>query len=62
MISVDFGRLMHRHGDEWVPMLPTGEGHAPDPTDPERRILRGEQIYRCEGCEEEIRIERSGAG
>jgi hypothetical protein len=56
MISVDFGRLMHRHGDEWVPMVPTGN-ELQDPGDAERQMLRGAQVYHCEGCDEEISVE-----
>jgi len=46
---------MHRHGDRWLEMIP-GADHSPDARDPERRMLRGERVYRCEGCDEEVRI------
>jgi hypothetical protein len=48
-------RLMHRHGDEWVEMTPVAD-HSPDSRDPERRLLRGEQVYRCSSCDEEIQF------
>ena len=43
-------RLMHRHGDEYVPMVDHG---APD-HGPERSWLRGARIFRCKTCSEEI--------
>ena len=55
MLNIDLARVMHRHGDRWLEMSPA-EDHSPDPRDPERRMLRGEQIFRCQGCDEEIRI------
>ena len=48
-------RLMHRHGDEWVEMTPVAD-HSPDARDPERRLLRGEQVFRCSGCDEEMQF------
>jgi hypothetical protein len=55
VLNIDLGRMMHRHGDRWMEMIPAAD-HSPDPQDPERRMLRGEQIYRCESCDEEVRI------
>ena len=43
-------RLMHRHGDEYVPMIDHG---APE-HDPEKSWLRGARIFRCKTCAEEI--------
>ena len=43
-------RLMHRHGDDYVPMVDHG---APE-HDPERSWLRGARIFRCKTCSEEI--------
>lgn len=46
--------VLHRHGDDWEPMEevePTAVDH-----DLERRLLRGERIFRCESCDEEISI------
>jgi len=48
-------RLMHRHEDEWLEMKPV-EPHSPAELDPERRLLRGERIYRCTGCDEEMQV------
>lgn len=46
---------MHRHGDRWLEMVPAPD-HSPDASDPERRMLRGERVYRCQACDEEVRI------
>jgi hypothetical protein len=56
MFNIDLARMMHRHGDKWTEMVPREDVHSPDPRDPERRLLRGEQVYKCEGCDEEVRI------
>jgi len=61
VFDLDLARMMHRHGDESMEMLPA-EQHSPDPRDPERRLLRGQQVYKCEGCDEEVRITRPDAG
>ncbi|HEX3264611.1 MAG TPA: hypothetical protein VHR16_02995 [Candidatus Limnocylindrales bacterium] len=43
-------RLMHRHGDDYVPMVDHG---APE-HDPEKSWLHGARIFRCKTCAEEI--------
>jgi hypothetical protein len=59
-------KLMHRHGDEWVPLAESaqeGSGHH-DSTqhDAERGFLRGFRLFRCVACEEEVAIlEQSAA-
>jgi hypothetical protein len=55
VFNLDMDRLMHRHGDNWIEMAPLAD-HTPDPRDPERRLLRGERVYRCQGCDEEISV------
>jgi len=55
MFNLDLARLTHRHGSEWYEMTPVS-AHSPDPRDPERRLLAGERVFRCTGCDEEIRI------
>lgn len=47
---------MHRHGNDWVEMKPVSSPHSPDAQDPERRLIHGEQVYRCVGCDEEMQI------
>jgi len=53
VFNIDMDRIMHRHGDDWLEMTPAAD-HSPDARDPERRLLRGERVYRCTGCEEEM--------
>lgn len=57
MLNLDMARLKHRHGDDWVQMSRVAE-HSPDSRDPERRLAHGAQVYRCEGCDEEIQFEQ----
>jgi hypothetical protein len=56
VLNFQAARILHRHGDEWVEMSPVGE-HSPDSNDPERRLVHGAQVYRCESCDEEIQFE-----
>jgi hypothetical protein len=56
LLNYDMERLMHRHGDDWVDMRPVGEPHTPDDVDPERAMQHGERVYRCMGCDEEMRV------
>ena len=55
MVNFDLTRLSHRHGDEWYEMKPTSS-HSPDGRDPERKLLAGEQAFRCTACDEEVTI------
>jgi len=55
VFNLDMDRLMHRHGDDWMEMTPVAD-HSPDARDPERRLLRGERVYRCSGCDEEMAV------
>ncbi len=55
MLDFDLARVMHRHGDRWLEMVPAAD-HSPDARDPERRMLRGEQVYKCKGCDTEVTI------
>ncbi|HEY8239701.1 MAG TPA: hypothetical protein VIF63_09720 [Candidatus Limnocylindrales bacterium] len=43
-------RLMHRHGDDYEPMVE----HTSADHDPEKGWLRGARIFRCRSCEEEV--------
>lgn len=56
MIDLGNDRFMHRHGNDWVEMKPVSSPHSPDAQDPERRLIHGEQVYRCVGCDEEMQI------
>ena len=55
MWNLDAARVMHRHGEDWEEMRVVGDA-SPDSYDIERRILRGDRIYRCASCSEEIRV------
>jgi hypothetical protein len=55
VFNIEMARLKHRHGDEWVEMSPVA-AHSPDARDPERRLLAGARVYRCEGCDEEMQV------
>jgi hypothetical protein len=62
VINLDMARFMHRHGEDWVEMTPVAD-HSPDARDPERRLVRGERVFRCSGCDDEMRfVPRDGPG
>ncbi|HWH24740.1 MAG TPA: hypothetical protein VNW68_07610 [Candidatus Limnocylindria bacterium] len=58
---MDFSRILnearieHRHGNDWHEMQPAESRHGEDAGDPERHWGHG-RIYRCPGCDEEIRV------
>ena len=54
MLNFEQLTLLHRHGDDWRPMEPAGRDATPEDSDVERRLLRGEKLYRCNSCELEI--------
>jgi hypothetical protein len=56
VINMDVARFMHRHGDDWVEMSPVPV-HSPDSRDPERHLIHGERIFRCNSCDEEVSIQ-----
>jgi hypothetical protein len=45
--------LLHRHGNDWAELKPA-EHMTPDDHDLERRLLRGEKLFRCVDCDLEI--------
>lgn len=53
MFDLETRLLFHLHGDERVPMR-----RHPDPTsgDIDRALARGETVYRCGRCAEEVVI------
>lgn len=53
MLNLETSLLFHLHGDERVPMR-----RHPDPAsgDLDRALSRGETVFRCERCAEEIVI------
>jgi hypothetical protein len=54
MLSFPAMTLLHRHGEDWAPMEEVG--HSSVDHDPERRMLRGERVFRCKSCDDEVRI------
>jgi hypothetical protein len=55
VLSFETMALMHRHGEDWVPMREV-EHHTSVDHDPERRMLRGERVFRCVTCDEEVML------
>lgn len=55
MLNFQAMQLLHRHGEDWGQMEEL-EHHSPATHDPERRLLRGDRVYRCKTCADEVRI------
>ena len=55
MFQLNQLQLLHRHGEDWAP-LNEAEHNTPDDHDLERRLLRGEKLYRCVECDLEILV------
>jgi hypothetical protein len=53
LLNIDQAALLHRHGDEWQELREVRHA-SPDDSDLERRLLRGERLFRCEECDLEI--------
>jgi hypothetical protein len=47
--------MLHRHGDEWAPLAPAAHT-SPADHDIERRLLRGNKLFKCAECDLEILI------
>jgi len=47
--------MLHRHGNDWVPLEQVPHG-SPTDHDVENRLLRGETLYQCTECELEIKV------
>jgi hypothetical protein len=47
--------MLHRHGNDWVPLEPVEHG-SPADHDVENRLLRGEQLYSCTECELQVKV------
>ena len=53
MFNFEQMALLHRHGGEWREL--SEERHpSPDDDDLERRLLRGEKLFKCTECELEV--------
>ena len=55
MIQLSQLEMLHRHGNDWVPLEAVPHGSASD-HDVENRLLRGEKLYQCTECELEIMV------
>ena len=55
MLQISQLQMLHRHGDAWEP-LEQAEHTSPTDHDLERRLLRGEKLYRCAECELEVLV------
>jgi len=55
MIDYENYRIIHQHGNDWAEFHPRKHHDASD-HDPERDWDKGARIFRCESCDEEIRI------
>jgi hypothetical protein len=47
--------MLHRHGNDWAP-LEQAEHTTPDDHDIERRLLRGDKLFKCSECDLEILV------
>jgi hypothetical protein len=58
MIDYENLKLLHRHGDEWLPMTVSraDDHHDAAAHDPERAAFHG-WIYHCSTCEDEVAIQ-----
>ena len=58
MFNLEAQQLLHRHGNEWVPMEPVEREHTnPADHDVERELLTGRRVFRCPSCTEEIGVD-----
>ena len=55
MIQLNQLEMLHRHGDDWAPLKPE-EHSTPSDHDVERRLLRGDKLYKCTECDLEILV------
>jgi hypothetical protein len=52
-LNIDQMQLLHRHGNDWQELKEIRHA-GPDESDIERRLLRGERVFRCTECDLEI--------
>ena len=55
MIQLSQLEMLHRHGNDWA-VLEESEHTSPDDHDIERRLLRGEKLFKCTECDLEILV------
>lgn len=56
MIQLSQLEMLHRHGNDWVPLEQVVEHNTPADHDMERRLLRGDKLFKCTECELEILV------
>lgn len=61
MLPLGSAQLLHRHGDDWEPLQPVAD-HTSVDHDVERRLLRGDKLFRCAECDLEILVAPPDAG
>lgn len=54
MFSFEQMAFLHRHEDEWRELREVPHHTSSSDDDVERRLLRGERLYRCDECDLEI--------
>lgn len=52
MIPLNSATLLHRHGNDWMPLEPAD--HSSVDHDVERRLLKGDRLFKCAECDLEI--------
>jgi hypothetical protein len=54
VIPLNSALLLHRHGDDWLPLQQAD--HSSVDHDVERRLLKGDRLFRCDECDLEILV------
>jgi hypothetical protein len=53
VVPLSSTQLLHRHDNDWVPLE---EEHSSVDHDVERRLLRGDRLFKCAECDLEILV------
>ncbi len=54
MFTFEQMAFLHRHEDEWRELQEVPHHTSSDDDDLERRLLRGEKVFRCVDCDLEV--------
>lgn len=54
MFSFEQMALLHRHENEWRELREAPHHTSSSDEDVERRLLRGEKLFRCDECDLEV--------
>jgi hypothetical protein len=60
VIPLTSATLLHRHGGDWLPLQPAE--HSSADHDVERRLLKGDKLFKCTECDLEILLVPPDAG